>query len=176
MIREYYYLIASLPLLSFGTAALITYVDFLKRCREQLAQSDFALIARATIAPPQTTEDSCGVLQAWKQFDTSLRNELARVRAAQSSKNPAPHIRGQGWRDPFDEQLVRLVMNEGSLLERERLLDRIRWDRLSELQVGHFFDVEFLVIYSLQLQILGRWSRVHQEEGMKTLEELAVKS
>jgi hypothetical protein len=55
-------------------------------------------------------------------------------------------------------------------LEAERLLNRARWQFLEELEVGHYFDVERLVIYSLKLQLLERIALHDQEKGREQFE------
>jgi len=51
-------------------------------------------------------------------------------------------------------------------------LDRIRWEKIEELKTGHYFDIEYLTAYCLQLQILERWDRVDSGSGMEILKEL----
>ena len=50
-------------------------------------------------------------------------------------------------------------------LEREKLIDRIRWRKLEELEAGHEFDFDALCVYRLKLEILGRYRRRSAETG-----------
>lgn len=175
MSAYYYYLAASLPLLEFGLTSPITYEDFLVRCREQLSDSDMGIIERSTIEPQKTTQDNFAFLQAWKEFDLALRNELVWLRAAKKGKDALNYIRIEEYRNPFAGNLAHLVFNQDSVLEAERLFDQIRWEKIEDLKVGHFFDIEFLASYALELQILERWKKINPEEGVKILEELSGK-
>jgi len=48
-------------------------------------------------------------------------------------------------------------------------LDEIRWKALDELATGHYFDLEFLVTYTLKLRILERWEKIHSADGTTLL-------
>ena len=92
MSSEYYYLAASLPTLEFGAGAPIAFQDFLRRCEEQLSDSDLKIIQKAKLEPSQAPKESCGILKAFKEFDTQLRNELVRMRASKKGKDPLDYI------------------------------------------------------------------------------------
>ena len=171
----YYYLVASLPMLDFSMSPPIAYEDFLQRCREQLLEHDMKIIERTTIKPSEQTEDECAILKEWKKFDVGLRNELVRMRVTKKNKDASSYIRGEDWHDPFAAHFAHLVYNQGSPQESEKIFDRIRWEKIEDLKLGHFFDVDYLIAYALQLQILQRWVNVNQEKGMQILEELLSK-
>jgi len=57
-------------------------------------------------------------------------------------------------------------------LEAESLLNRARWQFLEQLEVGHYFDVERLVVYSLKLQLLERIALYDREKGRERFEEI----
>jgi hypothetical protein len=52
------------------------------------------------------------------------------------------------------------------------MLDEARWRMLEELCVGHYFDLDFLIIYALKLLILERWQRIRTADGGRLLEEV----
>lgn len=173
--REYYYLVASLPMLEFGTKAPILYQDFISQCKGQLSADDMEIIGRASIAPCEHTGDTSPTLKEWKRFEFSLRNEIARYRANKFSKDPFRHIRGEGYPDPFTAGFAQWALNQDSPIDAELSLDRARWDMIEGLKKGHYFDIDFLVAYALQLQILERWQRINSENGMEVLEGLIEK-
>ena len=175
MKSAYYYLISSLPVLNFSVSPGISYEDFLRRAKEQLCGDDMNIIKRARIMPQEIIEDSCVILKEWKEFDITLRNELARMRASKKGKDASDYIRLDEYPNPFFAHYAHLIYNQSSPLEAEKLFDRMRWDKIEDLKLGHFFDITYLVAYALQLQILERWQKVNQEEGMQILEELAGK-
>ena len=171
--REYYYLVATLPLLEFGMRMPISYEDFLSSCREQLSSKDFEIIKRTNIAPTEEAKDPCFTLRQWKGFDITLRNELSRYRASKKSKDTAAYIRGEDYLDPILATEAHWAINEKSPLEAERFLDRFRWERIEELEREHYFDIDYLIAYALKLQILRRWQRiVDSEGGRRVLQDL----
>jgi len=172
MRSDYYYLVASLPLLDFSLSAAITYEDFLRRSREQLLDYDMAIIEQTTLAPSQDTQAAREILRKWKEFDLTLRNELVKMRAAKKAKDSLDYIRGDYYPNPFIAHFAHLIFNQSSPLEAEKMFNRVRWDKIEELKVGHFFDIDYLVCYCLQLQILERWKKMKQEDGEKILEKL----
>ena len=159
-------------MLEFGMKPPISYNTFLERSKEQLIPVDMAIIERASIGPYEDINDNSPVLREWKRFDTLLRNELVRSRAAKKHKDPSQYIRGGFSQDPFIAPFSHWAINQDSPLEAELYLDKIRWERLEELKGLHYFDIEYLVTYCLQLQILERWHRINSGDGMQVLERL----
>jgi hypothetical protein len=172
MKQFYYYLIASLPMLEWGAKPLISHTDFLGRCREQLTKDDIKIIERVTLGPFEDIEDPFPALKAWKKFDFTLRNEIARHRAVKFTKDPLQYVRGEYYSDPFISGFAHWAVTQDSPIEAESYLDRARWDRIEELEKGHYFDIEYLIAYALKLQILERWVRINKENGMQILQGL----
>lgn len=164
--REYYYLVSSLPMLEFGAKAPLSYEDFLSVCRQELDPSDMKIMERTTIEPSEDIEDSLSTLREWKRFETFLRNELVFHRASKRSKDPYRYTRSEDCRSPFLTPSAHWAVNQDSPFEAERFLDQLRWEKIEELSKGHYFDIDYLVSYSLKLQILGRWQTINSSNGM----------
>ena len=62
--------------------------------------------------------------------------------------------------------------NTTDLLEAEKILDRLRWNQLDNLAAGHYFDLDFLAIYRLKLQILAKYTNRTAEQGNQALENI----
>lgn len=170
--REYYYLVSSLPMLEFGMKIPFPYSSFISRCEEQLEGPDLALIKRASISAPERCDERSGVLRQWNFFDMCLRNELTRYRSGKLSKDVSRYTRGEGFLDPFTSSFARWAVNEESPLETELAIDRMRWLKIEEFKKGHYFDIDYLTAYALELQILERWQRINSANGMEVLEGL----
>jgi len=54
----------------------------------------------------------------------------------------------------------------------ERRIDLARWEKLEELELQHYFDLQFLIVYYLKLQILNKWDSIRAEKGRAVLDEL----
>jgi len=177
MKRFYYYLISSLPMLEFDRKASISYKVFFERCREQLCPDDMRIIERAVLGPFISIDDEFPMLKAWKRFEIALRNELARHRAIKLSRDPVKYLRGEYYIDPFISPLAQWAVSQegGSILDVELYIDKVRWDKIEELTRFHYFDLVYLVGYALKLQLLERWDRIKNVDGMNLLEDLINK-
>ncbi len=172
MKKSRYYLIASLPMLHFGMKLSLSYPDFLEMCRQELSKEDMDILERVSIEPSIDVKDGLPLLEKWKDFDRALRNELTRLRAVKKGKDPDKYLRGGEGLDPFIAPLAYWAVNQDSIMEAETYLDKIRWEKIEELKTGHYFDIEYLAGFGLQLKILERWNRINSADGMKILEGL----
>lgn len=64
------------------------------------------------------------------------------------------------------------ISEETDLYERERKIDKFRWDWLEENTVFDYFNVEYLFAYLCKLHILERWVQLNAEEGERVFREL----
>ncbi len=126
-------------------------------------------------------------LHQWFTFEQQLRNVLARWNVRQFKLPVVQPLVGQNdvtemlersqSRDfglakdlPFVEKLL-TALERGNLLEREKAIDRIRWNYLDELRTFHYFSVEVVLAYLLQFMILQRWLRFNAEQGVRLITE-----
>lgn len=72
--------------------------------------------------------------------------------------------------DYFDALLR--ISEDTDIYERERKIDKFRWDWLEENTVFDYFNIEYLFAYLCKLQILERWVQLNAEEGERVFREL----
>ncbi len=159
-------------MLQFGAKAPFSHSDFIERCESELYQDDMDIIKGESIEPAVEIEGRLPLLRDWRIFERGIRNELARTRAVKKGKDPNKYLRHSSSIDPFIAPLAHWAINQDSPMETELYLDRIRWEKIEELKFGHYFDIEYLAAYCLQLQILERWDRINSGAGMEVLEGL----
>ena len=169
---EYYYLVASLAALRFDAPPPMSRQELLSRCGEQMSASDFQAVAAAALDGLSGARCASPALRKWNRRETSLRNALVRLRAQKLGRDPHPYLQD------IDEELgpeeaAREAVSASDPLEAERLLDRVRWSCLDELEVGHFFDTERLVVYALKLLILERIAAMSRERGQEEFERVS---
>jgi len=170
-LAQYYYLVASLPLLSYDSERIPSRDEFLDTCRQHLSARDYRLVASASTADLQPIAPTCRTLGLWRRWETALRNELVRLRAKKKKAEAEAYllaspgnIEAQGIaREAFDQE---------SPLQAEDVLNRARWGYLDELEVGHYFDVPKILIYALRLEILGRKALFEERKGREMFEEI----
>lgn len=78
---------------------------------------------------------------------------------------------GLGHELEYFDTLVR-ISEEPDIYDRERRLDKFRWDWLEENTVFDYFNIEYIFAYLCKLQILERWVQLNAEEGERVFREL----
>lgn len=167
---QYYFLVASLPGLSYEDDHSFEPEQFLEMAGEHLSHGDLEQLRRARIDAPVELENAPEVVVNWQRFERGLRNELARLRAARRGTDPGEYVRRDAeGRDDTNRsglaEAAREAYGEESPLSGEAALNRLRWACLDELEVGHFFDLDRLVVYYLKLQILARKRMFSRDKG-----------
>lgn len=176
---QYYYLVASLPLLAYEDREAADPAEFLETLEDHLSEAELDEVRRARIDAPLAEEswsseaiaaDVLGaaysvparpILAAWEAFERGVRNALVRLRTATRGGDPAQFIRldAAGHEDSDAVEIAdaaREAFNHDSPLSGEDILNRARWSRLDDLEAGHYFDLDRIIVYYLKLQILAR--------------------
>ncbi|MFH1202003.1 MAG: DUF2764 family protein [Candidatus Omnitrophota bacterium] len=158
---RYYYLASSLPLLQFGKRPHIDREYFLNQAQKWVGARDFAILCQADINEFSDKKKSTGLLREYDNFERLLREELKFIRAR----------RGQDI-DYTSLRQVSASVLEGTPLEVERKLLFLRWQFIEEKELGHYFDLEFLGLYFLKLQILERLFSFDKQKGEAAFDRL----
>jgi hypothetical protein len=163
-LSNYYYVVAALPLLHFDKKAAVSVDYFLDFCCGHLKPDDYTLLIRADFQNFSDTFPQAKVYMQYRTWEVALRNELVRLRAAKIEQDAIPYLR-PGIEIFSLRTLARKAFEESSPLKGEEILNKARWDYLEELETGHFFDIQKLVIYHLKLQLLNRKACFQDELG-----------
>jgi len=170
-VSQYYFLVASLPLLAFEDRDATEPAAFLESLGDHLPPAELETVAAARIDAP-SVEAGAGaaypVIENWNRFERGLRNALVRLRASRS--DPGEFIRRDANGDAADDpveiaEAAREAHAHESPLSGEGILNRARWAHLDELEVGHFFDLDRIIVYYLKLQILARRRLFTRRDG-----------
>ena len=143
----FYYFCASLPSLTPGKSPKMSVADFDGLAREQVSPAEFELLRQCSLTVGRDPGESAGkppVLAEMIRFEQYLRTRIAQRRSVKEDDKAAAAA------DPA---------------EREKLIDRIRWRRLDDLEVGHEFDFEQLCIYRMRLSILDKYRSRNADAG-----------
>jgi hypothetical protein len=165
-LTQYYYLVASLPLLSFEAPPPFNGPDWLALCRQQVSADDLALLARISFGAPNPRPGDHPVWLAYASWETALRNELALQRALRLGIDPAPFFRDAPFYYGLSAQ-VKEMLGAGTPKAVETALDRRRWSCLEELESAQF-DLGRLVVYRLKLLLLERRSQFLNQPGVES--------
>ena len=168
---HYYYAVSSLPFLDFNNAPSIKFDEFVSICRSALTQKDFDIISELSLGNLRNMDSAISVLDRWKSWEGTLRNEIAILRSAELDIDSGSYI--------YDIEsnseapgIARNAYKLDSPLLAEEYLDKARWLFLDELEHGHYFDLEKLIVYSLRLQILERKGMFTTENGNMNFQKI----
>lgn len=160
MQNKYYYLVSSLPLLQFDDKPGIIKKEFLSECGKWVNLPEFKILQAVDIDSFKMPSGNKQIIRQWKKLDSSLRDDLSKARRirqdADDEKLPASMLSVFDKETPF-------------LMEKE--FARKQWVILDELELGHYFDINILIIYFLKLQILERFATFNKDEGMRVFKE-----
>ena len=157
----YYFLIASLPVLEIGEAAPMTVAALDDLLRENLAEKEQKKIF--SYAGGKDWPRTGNIYREMARFEEYLRTAIARKRAERSGiqfETPEP----EEYYSEVDFGLAQAVSCSNPL-EREYIIDRLRWARLDELALGHDFDLDALCIYRIQLLIVNKYAAFRNDTG-----------
>ncbi len=166
----FYYFVSSLPFLKFNAPPPISRIEFLRQCEAHLPEDLYQQLAGIDRVPRENA--CCEVEARWNAWETFLRNVFVRLRAIRRDQHPDDDLRPNT--DSF-ANLEKQVMEafDGNNPAEERLaLDRLRWQKLNDLEVGHQFDFEFLILYHIKLILLEKWADLDTERGRQELENV----
>ena len=167
---KYYYFMATLPSLQASAAAPpFSYAEFLEKAAAALSVKDFALLSSASLAIPAGDVVPVGLassklLRRYHNWELSLRNELARLRAGRMQKPFDKYVR-TGELEYDGVKAAQAAFQAGDPLQGELVIERERWNFLETLAINKYFDIEYIIAYSLLLQGLERKARFDAEKG-----------
>jgi hypothetical protein len=177
MASLYPYLTASLPMLNFGMKPPYSFQGFLDYCAQLIPEDDFKVLSTLPRTEEFVKECLCRpVIKKWLCFDTALRNELVKIRASRKHIDAAKYLRRDHCLEVDVMHLALAAHRNPSILEAEKFLDRERWSVLDELATGHYFDLDYLIVYAYKLLILERWERMRLADKEALLENVLQKT
>lgn len=163
----YYFFSASLPSLSFGRDPGLSVADFDGLAADQMPPEKLAELKSGTLAVNREPGSAAGlprIYADYTRFEQYLRTRIAERRAGRDEdhavKLPDPEL----YFGEVDAALAPAAAAPDPL-EREKLIDRIRWRMLDDLEAGHEFDFDGLCVYRLRLAILNKYRGRSAERG-----------
>lgn len=172
MKRSYYYFIASLPSLSFAQPKPVSYEHFLFLCASFLQKKDFTIIKDISLAPMGDEAVPIDAMKKWLIWDRAFREELALLRATGLGRQFLIEERKESAAAAHAAMMAKEIFGISSPLEADEQIDRAKWRYIESLEFEHYFDIEWLALYSLKLQILERRERFDEKEGLMRLDNM----
>ncbi|MDR0976658.1 MAG: DUF2764 domain-containing protein [Prevotellaceae bacterium] len=125
---------------------------------------------------------------SWFEFNLNVNNILVALTARKYKLEVAPLIVGDtevahalrtsGARDfglgsevDYLDTLIKIADTD-ELLERERQIDRLRWQWMEDATFFNYFSVERLFVFLMQLEMIARWLSLDKEQGNRVFRSL----
>lgn len=175
----YVSLVASLPLVRMTEPPQMSYAKFLSDCTGQIDAGHLELLRKISPVPglapgrKPSAEDGPDALEAFISefpkkslareyllFESALRHSAMKIRAAKLGSAFAAPKAGYTLFDSEADRMVRTAFSAPNPVERERILDTARWNKLDELEVRNRtrFNFDTLCAYAVRLQIAEKWA------------------
>jgi hypothetical protein len=181
---NYEYIIASLPSISkdwkFGeNQTLDSYIQWIK---SQLTDKDIKTVdtlldgfKEENLNPgfyEATLKDGNRFIKEFFTFDLGMRNTKARFLNKVFSR-PVNQDTINLETGEFEEAAkVEEILGGEDILARERGLDAIKWQKISELTTFDYFDLEALLGMIAKMRIIERWRALDEETGREMFLDL----
>ena len=180
----YVSLVASLPLVRMTEPPQMSYAKFLSDCTGQIDADHFELLRKLSLVPglppgqktsgaqsgseaaPDALEAFIGefpkksLAREYLLFESALRHSAMKLRAAKLGAAFSAPKPGYTLYDSEADRMVRTAFSAQNPVERERILDTARWNKLDELEVKNLtrFNFDTLCAYAIRLQIAEKWT------------------
>jgi len=171
----YIYFVSTLPALSFGAKPPLTMDKFLESAKGLIPDKDRSLLQDLRDKGIFSYSGNIPILRKWQDFNVALNNELVKIRAARKHIDAEKFLHTEGRLGYDVSHLVSAAHRKASPAEGEKALDEERWGLLDELCIGHYFDLEFLVVYMFKLMILERWNKIATADKKAIMDEVLTK-
>ncbi len=171
--RNYWYLISSLPYLRFGEKPSMTAEAFRAACAGWLADDERVQVD-AVLEGREPVLTGCAA--AWWNGEVQLRDAVVRVRAKNRAADASPFIQPYDGFSATIEKAVTDAFTRPDPLEQEMELDRARWMLVDELAVTAPFSFAAILAFAVKVRISERWASMDDESGKVKVEELIEQS
>lgn len=170
MAKEFTYFAGTLPMQFFGEKPVMTLDEFDADAERLTDAATAELLKKVTLY----TEETAGFPEAVKKFydwENALRNTLLDLR--KKVRSDAGDFKRNNP-DFYSEIAAGAAQafNNPDLLEAEKTLDKMRWNAMDNIGVGHYTDFTALAFYRIKLAIANKYRFRTVENGNAALENI----
>lgn len=179
--NNYEYIIASLPVLdrheNLDADAIVSEI------RSQCSSGDNALIDLLLDSQdPEKMEESLyrkalassnSFIREYVKWDLRVRNTKAEYLNRVLGRPEGMDVIDLPGALDYDEKTsVCEVLEQTDILEREKGIDSLMWDKAADLSRMHVFDADVILSFIARLKITDRWSKLDPQTGRKMFRSL----
>lgn len=128
-------------------------------------------------------------LSEWFEFKLNLQNITTALACRDHEVSPEDQMVGKNFvteqilrsnandfglmqEFPEIEKILAAWENSESLTDREKTIDQLKWEWIDDKSFFHYFTVEKLLGFMLQLEMVERWMKLEEETGKKLFNKL----
>ncbi|HRR28619.1 MAG TPA: DUF2764 family protein, partial [Victivallales bacterium] len=168
--KNFYYLISSLPALKWEGTPPFTVENFLKIVRPYLSEKDYLRLEKISIVPPSEFYE-LSPAGKWLDWEISLRKKIFSLRV-KSKKTSLENLPMERAYYSEIEKIVQTAMQFENPLEKEKNLDFARWKAIEDFFSLHLFDFYALVSYKLKLEILCKYALIDAKRANENFNKI----
>lgn len=166
--KDYWYLVSSLPYLRFGEKPSMGAEAFRAACVGWLSEDELSVVD----AVLDGREPPAGTASAWWNGEVQLRDAVVRVRAKNRGTDASPFMKSYAGFSATIEKMVTDAFTRPDPLEQEMELDRARWSLIEGQAVAEPFGFAAVLAFAVKVCIAERWAKMDDEAGRANVEEL----
>ena len=181
--NNYEYIIASLPAISTDWKFTDnTPEDYLEEIKSQCSKVDCEVIdfLREGLADENLDRDFYLRAFAHKNrfirdyflFDMNVRNAKVRYLNTALSREKGKDVMDLPEGEFEQAQALETIFAGNDILARERALDDLVWDKISELTIFNYFDINAILGFIAKLHIVARWYKLDERTGRERFRKL----
>ncbi|WP_024655689.1 DUF2764 family protein [Borrelia hispanica] len=172
MLSSYYYIISSLPYLDLKVGKVWSISEFFDNVEIVLSSEDFLFIK--DLSEFRFNKESSKVTKRFFEFEEIIRYTLSVIRAEKLGFEKDIYLESPYFSNYYLGVLKPLCLKENPF-EVELGIDILKWQFLTELEVGNEFNFEKLIIYFLKLMLISRRNLFREEIGEKNFDDVCQK-
>lgn len=185
--NNYYYIVASLPVLSHewkpgAETPQSIRQDILEQCSGKDRQ--LVMLLEDGFVDGNLTPDFYRTALAHRnrfireyfRFDLSVRNAKVRYLNRALGRDPEKDtvvLDEDATEEMFDEaSSLDAILHGKDILERERGIDDLIWGKIDDLTTYNYFDIEAILGFLAKLHIVERWYTLDEQTGREMFRKL----
>lgn len=185
--NNYYYIVASLPVLSHDWKPGDKTPDSIRQeIIEQCSEKDCKVIGllESGFVDENLTADFYRTALAHKnrfireyfRFDLNVKNAKVRYLNEALGRDPKKDVIVLDEEAPQEvfEEAAKLdtILHGNDILERERGIDDLMWEKIEDMTTYDYFDIEAVLAFLARLHIVERWYILDEKTGREMFRKL----
>ena len=105
-------------------------------------------------------------------FDMNVRNGKVRFLNSALGRSAGKDVMDLPGGEFEESARLESILADKDILSRERGIDDLMWDKINELTVFNYFDIDAILGFIAKLQIVARWFKLDEEAGREMFRKL----